>query len=437
MTSPKLRDLQMAAKEERRFMEATTRDGKSDTPMAPCPFCGGPAKFSIDAPNDECWIACESDSCDVCPSVAARTPKEAYARWNRRAPDAATNTGRKSFDELADAYKLSGHERACGDLQGVLRMSDTPRTDEAIRSGQFGPDYARQLEREQEQLLRKLDTSHRLVLQLKAELHAATNTGRKSGEDYWCSADIRCFTQCTACEIAELKNIVAELECGKHLPTPERYAHSSPEDTGRKSGEAAWMLENAMWRMFEHGKNKNTVSAQCEVQALGMFLKGEDIPSWHSPNAHSSPDHSSDASVMAPCDDFLDHQRDCRVCALFFSGVVWQKAHSSPDHYSAGREELAQSSTERIERENEQLRDAVTIWQKLADERKEQIDANFDNVKLAIAKRMSGHTIPAKWGEAWKTFQELLAQVKQAECDISFTEPEASAASSTSPEAKP
>ena len=70
--------------------------GMSDVSMAPCPFCGGPAKFSIDAPNDECWVACESDSCDVCPSVAASTPKEAYARWNRRELNAATNTGRKS-----------------------------------------------------------------------------------------------------------------------------------------------------------------------------------------------------------------------------------------------------------------------------------------------------------------------------------------------------
>ena len=41
-----------------------------------------------------------------------------------------------------------------------------------------------------------------------------------------------------------------------------------------------WMLGNAFWRMFEHGRKNNTVSAQCEVQALDMFLDGQDMPAW-------------------------------------------------------------------------------------------------------------------------------------------------------------
>jgi hypothetical protein len=50
----------------------------------PCPFCGEEPRGSVDAPNDEYWIACEADKCDVCPSVSARTPADALKRWNRR-----------------------------------------------------------------------------------------------------------------------------------------------------------------------------------------------------------------------------------------------------------------------------------------------------------------------------------------------------------------
>jgi hypothetical protein len=55
------------------------------TPALPCPFCGGNPKVSVDAPNDEIWIACESDSCEVTPAVSARTPQDVFARWNKRA----------------------------------------------------------------------------------------------------------------------------------------------------------------------------------------------------------------------------------------------------------------------------------------------------------------------------------------------------------------
>ena len=47
-----------------------------------------------------------------------------------------------------------------------------------------------------------------------------------------------------------------------------------------KKKDMEWMLTNAFYRMYNHGKNDNPVSAQCEVQALGMYLRGNDMPAW-------------------------------------------------------------------------------------------------------------------------------------------------------------
>ena len=48
----------------------------------------------------------------------------------------------------------------------------------------------------------------------------------------------------------------------------------------RLTSDRKWKLRNAFWRMYNHGKNDNPVSAQCEVQALDMFFAGDAINAW-------------------------------------------------------------------------------------------------------------------------------------------------------------
>src|SRR5580765_1835405 len=49
------------------------------------------------------------------------------------------------------------------------------------------------------------------------------------------------------------------------------------------TAEQRWLLRNAFWRMFNHGTGNNTASAQCEVQALDMFMGGRRIEAWKTP----------------------------------------------------------------------------------------------------------------------------------------------------------
>jgi len=78
--------------------------------------------------------------------------------------------------------------------------------------------------------------------------------------------------------------------------TPWTYTDRDPAEWRNPSIEAEPLyatqmanelaLSNAFWRMFRHGVDGNRVSAQCEVQALGMFLRGVDIPAWRLPTIH-------------------------------------------------------------------------------------------------------------------------------------------------------
>jgi hypothetical protein len=67
-----------------------------------------------------------------------------------------------------------------------------------------------------------------------------------------------------------------------------------------------WMLTNAFYRMYNHGKNDNPVSAQCEVQALGMFLRGDEMSAWKTSVVAPQPSISElpDAERL----DFLEHK---------------------------------------------------------------------------------------------------------------------------------
>ena len=53
--------------------------------LLPCPWCGNLPKTSYDERNDEHWIACESDNCEVCPATASSDFAGLVKRWNRRA----------------------------------------------------------------------------------------------------------------------------------------------------------------------------------------------------------------------------------------------------------------------------------------------------------------------------------------------------------------
>ena len=57
-----------------------------------CPFCGGPAEMVPwhGGGPDKQLICCESETCEVGPSVTGETPKEAIALWNGRVDDEAT-----------------------------------------------------------------------------------------------------------------------------------------------------------------------------------------------------------------------------------------------------------------------------------------------------------------------------------------------------------
>lgn len=55
--------------------------------ILPCPWCGADPKLSYDRDNDENWIACENDACDVAPSCAGPGIKQVTEWWNRRTPD--------------------------------------------------------------------------------------------------------------------------------------------------------------------------------------------------------------------------------------------------------------------------------------------------------------------------------------------------------------
>lgn len=88
-------------------------------------------------------------------------------------------------------------------------------------------------------------------------------------------------------------------------------------------------------------------------------------------------------------------------------------------------------SCERLTRENDQLRDAVTIWQKLADERKEQIAAQSErlialsetqapikllaDIKYEIQRVMMG----ARWER--ESFHRLLERINQELPDPDIT----------------
>lgn len=56
------------------------------TNLKPCPFCGSPAKESFDeGRNQEWWIVCSNDDCDIFPTSACRVQEDARAWWNKRA----------------------------------------------------------------------------------------------------------------------------------------------------------------------------------------------------------------------------------------------------------------------------------------------------------------------------------------------------------------
>lgn len=55
----------------------------------PCPFCGENPGLARDlGPNrlNRFQVGCESDDCPVCPQTSGATLSEAWARWNKRAP---------------------------------------------------------------------------------------------------------------------------------------------------------------------------------------------------------------------------------------------------------------------------------------------------------------------------------------------------------------
>lgn len=61
--------------------------------------------------------------------------------------------------------------------------------------------------------------------------------------------------------------------------TPPQQEAQGAVDSGSRLNQ----LWNGMYRMFNHGRENNTVSAQCEVQMLPAFLAGKDITAWNHP----------------------------------------------------------------------------------------------------------------------------------------------------------
>ena len=52
--------------------------------LKPCPFCGSPAKESFDASNNEHWVLCSNDSCDIQPAASSRILNDVREMWNTR-----------------------------------------------------------------------------------------------------------------------------------------------------------------------------------------------------------------------------------------------------------------------------------------------------------------------------------------------------------------
>jgi hypothetical protein len=90
--------------------------------VKPCPFCGSQPRLSYDRSNDENWLACENEACDVTPRVAGPGIRQVTDSWNTR------STGPES-----EAVKLLRRCHDAGDL--VTPLDETLRDDVATFFG--------------------------------------------------------------------------------------------------------------------------------------------------------------------------------------------------------------------------------------------------------------------------------------------------------------
>lgn len=107
----------------------------------------------------------------------------------------------------------------------------------------------------------------------------------------------------------------------KHIAEVQRIAaipHMQPAgEAVAVAGSRLHQLWCAMYRMFNHGRDNNTVSAQCEVQLLREFLAGRDVAVWNHPiptpgDTTPPPDPMLQrvVEVLEEAEDFVDRHSE-------------------------------------------------------------------------------------------------------------------------------
>jgi hypothetical protein len=78
----------------------------------------------------------------------------------------------------------------------------------------------------------------------------------------------QCLSACGPCEK------VCQLCIDSHNAALDRSHREAVQAARLSRATAEWIISQALWRMYEHGKHGRPASAQCEVQHVTNLING-------------------------------------------------------------------------------------------------------------------------------------------------------------------